>query len=107
MSPDELAAAHDAGMAELFPFRFFDPIRRRWIRARYKATPEEIAARYEKWEITGPGWTPSGCRLKYLQRARRAYTTYRARSQPLPMRQLLTVTMPMMGSGTFAASTRH
>jgi hypothetical protein len=46
-------------MAELFPFRFFDPIRGRWIQARYKATREEIAARYEKWEITGPGWTPN------------------------------------------------
>ena len=46
-------------MAELFPFRFFDPIRGRWITARYRATPEEIGARYEKWEITGPGWTPS------------------------------------------------
>jgi hypothetical protein len=46
-------------MAELFPFKFFDPLRGRWIQARYKATREEIAARYEKWEITGPGWTPS------------------------------------------------
>jgi hypothetical protein len=32
-------------MAELFPFRFFDPIRGRWIPARYRATREEIAAR--------------------------------------------------------------
>ena len=44
---------------ELFPFKFFDPLRKRWIQARYKATREEIAARYEKWEITGPGWIPS------------------------------------------------
>ena len=44
---------------ELFPFKFFDPIRGRWIQARYKATREDIAARYEKWEITGPGWVPS------------------------------------------------
>lgn len=44
---------------ELFPFRFFDPIRGRWIQARYRATPERIASTYEKWEITGPGWTPS------------------------------------------------
>jgi hypothetical protein len=44
---------------EIFPFRFFDPLRGRWITARYKATREEIAARYERWEITGPGWTPS------------------------------------------------
>jgi hypothetical protein len=46
-------------MVELFPFKFFDPIRKRWVPARYKATPEEIAARYEKWEIIGSGWTPS------------------------------------------------
>ena len=39
---------------ELFPFRYFDPIRKRWMDARYKATREDIAARYEKWEITGP-----------------------------------------------------
>jgi hypothetical protein len=43
---------------EIFPFRFFDAIRGRWIQARYKASREDIAARYEKWEITGPGWTP-------------------------------------------------
>jgi hypothetical protein len=47
-------------MAELFPFKFFDSIRGRWIQARYKATPEEITTRYERWEIIGPGWTPSG-----------------------------------------------
>jgi hypothetical protein len=46
-------------VAEFFPFKFFDPIHKRWIQARYKATREEIAARYEKWEITGPGWTPN------------------------------------------------
>lgn len=44
---------------ELFPFKFFDPIRKRWIVARYKATREEVAKRYEKWEVTGPGWAPS------------------------------------------------
>ena len=45
--------------SELFPFKFFDPIRGRWITARYKVSRTEIAARYERWEITGPGWTPS------------------------------------------------
>jgi hypothetical protein len=45
--------------SELFPFKFFDSIRGRWIQARYKATPADIAARYEKWEITGPGRTPN------------------------------------------------
>jgi hypothetical protein len=43
---------------ELFPFRFFDPIRKRWVSARYKASRESIVARYEKWEITGRGWMP-------------------------------------------------
>ena len=38
----------------LYPFRFFDPIRKRWVRARYVATLQEIAERQEKWEITGP-----------------------------------------------------
>lgn len=42
----------------LYPFRFFDPVRRRWVDARYKATQDVIATRYEKWEITGPGWIP-------------------------------------------------
>jgi hypothetical protein len=37
----------------LYPFRYFDPIRRRWIRARYVAELHEIAARHERWEITG------------------------------------------------------
>jgi len=40
---------------ERFPFKYFDPIRQRWIQARYKATGKQIAARYEKWEVTGPG----------------------------------------------------
>jgi hypothetical protein len=40
---------------EIFPFRYFDSIRGRWVTARYKATRQDIAARYEMWEITGPG----------------------------------------------------
>ena len=39
---------------KLYPFRYFDPVRKRWCQARYVATPEEIAARYQQWEITGP-----------------------------------------------------
>jgi hypothetical protein len=39
---------------ELFPFRYFDRLRGRWLRARYLATREEIAARFERWEIVGP-----------------------------------------------------
>jgi hypothetical protein len=44
---------------QLFPFKYFDPGRQRWVEARYKAAREDIAARYAEWEITGPGWTPS------------------------------------------------
>jgi hypothetical protein len=39
---------------ELYPFRYRDRLTGRWVRARYKATREEIAARYGEWEITGP-----------------------------------------------------
>ena len=38
----------------LYPFRYFDPLRNRWIKARYVATKEEIAARHEQCEIVGP-----------------------------------------------------
>jgi hypothetical protein len=39
----------------LFPFRYRDGLTGRWVRARYKATREDItAAGYAKWEITGP-----------------------------------------------------
>jgi hypothetical protein len=40
--------------AELYPFRYRDSLTGRWVKARYKATPEEIAARHVEWEITGP-----------------------------------------------------
>ena len=40
---------------ELFPFRYRDARTGRWVKARYMATREEIAARYDVWEITGPG----------------------------------------------------
>jgi len=30
----------------LFAFEYLDPVRRRWIRARYRATIEDIAARH-------------------------------------------------------------
>lgn len=39
---------------ELFPFRYRDPLTGRWVKARYKATRQEIAARHVEWEITGP-----------------------------------------------------
>ena len=37
----------------LFPFRFFDPIRKRWVRARYVAERHQIEAGYAQWEIIG------------------------------------------------------
>ena len=37
----------------LYPFRFFDPVSDKWVRARYVAERREIAARYAKWEIVG------------------------------------------------------
>ncbi len=39
---------------ELFPFRFRDPVTGKWVRARYVAERQEIAARYVEWEIIGP-----------------------------------------------------
>ena len=40
-----------------YPFRFRDPLTGRWVRARYRATREEIAARYTEAEIFGPAET--------------------------------------------------
>ena len=42
------------GSPEVFPFKYFDEIRGRWIQARYKAAREDIELRYAKWEIAGP-----------------------------------------------------
>ena len=39
---------------ELHPFRYRDSRTGTWVRARYKATVEEIARRYAEWEIVGP-----------------------------------------------------
>ena len=38
----------------LYPFRFRDPVSGKWVRARYKATRDELAARYTEWELYGP-----------------------------------------------------
>jgi hypothetical protein len=38
----------------LYPFRYFDPVRKRWIRARYVAERHVIESTYAQWEITGP-----------------------------------------------------
>jgi len=44
----------------LFPFRYRDAATGKWVRARYKATVEEIAQRHAQWEITGPAESRSG-----------------------------------------------
>jgi hypothetical protein len=43
----------------LYPFRFRDRVTRKWIRARYVAEREVIAARYAEWEIAGPPEVPT------------------------------------------------
>ena len=59
----ELVARHSSQMYPffalespllLYPFRFFDPVRKRWIRARYVAERHVIESNYAKWEIIGP-----------------------------------------------------
>jgi hypothetical protein len=39
---------------ELFPFRYRDPVSRKWVKSRYAAERHVIAARYAEWEIVGP-----------------------------------------------------
>lgn len=39
---------------QLFPFCYRDSLTGRWVKARYKATREEIGARHAEWEIIGP-----------------------------------------------------
>jgi len=37
----------------LYPFRYFDIARRRWVIARYRARLQTIAERYPAFQITG------------------------------------------------------
>jgi hypothetical protein len=39
---------------ELYPFSYFDPLRRKWMKARYVATLADIEARYTQSRIEGP-----------------------------------------------------
>ena len=43
---------------ELYRFKYWDALRKRWIEARYRAELHEIAMRYERFEIIGDPWTP-------------------------------------------------
>ena len=38
---------------ELFHFHYRDPRTGKWVRARYRADRDEIAARYAEWEVIG------------------------------------------------------
>jgi hypothetical protein len=80
---------------ELYPCRYRDPLTRRWVRGRYKASKSDLAARYAEWEVIGPpetrkpldaAFTPiappvgkpaSGVRLGYRcpRLTEKAYTT--------------------------------
>jgi hypothetical protein len=39
---------------ELYPFSFYDPVRRKWVRAAYKAELATIQTRYQEYRIDGP-----------------------------------------------------
>jgi hypothetical protein len=38
---------------QLYAFSYYDPIRKRWLRARYKATVENIRARHAEFRLEG------------------------------------------------------
>ena len=42
-----------APLLRLYPFKYRDPASGTWIKARYKATLEDIRARYAEWMIAG------------------------------------------------------
>jgi hypothetical protein len=37
----------------LYEFRYHCPLRKRWVKARYRATLEELGQRYAEWETIG------------------------------------------------------
>ena len=37
----------------LYPFSYYDDLRRRWLRARYKASLKDIQARYPQYRLEG------------------------------------------------------
>jgi hypothetical protein len=42
-----------APLLRLYPFKYRDPVSGTWIKARYKATLNDIATRYAEWMIAG------------------------------------------------------
>jgi hypothetical protein len=39
---------------ELYAFSYFDPLRKRWLRARYCAHLEDIESQYAQYRLDGP-----------------------------------------------------
>jgi hypothetical protein len=37
----------------LYQFRYYDEVRRGWVRSRYRATVEDIRARHAQYELLG------------------------------------------------------
>ena len=56
---------------ELF-FRYRNPRTGKWMRARYVATREEIAARYTEWEIASPA------EVRYVDPQARYFTPHKS-----------------------------
>jgi hypothetical protein len=42
-----------APLLKLYPFKYRDPVSGVWTKAHYKATSEDISARYAEWTIDG------------------------------------------------------
>ena len=51
--PPALPSGADPPVLLLYPFRFVDPLAGRWVRARYRAALQDLAARYDRFEVTG------------------------------------------------------
>lgn len=63
---------------ELYPFSYFDPLRKRWVRARYVASLGEIAQRYPQYRIEGPPEIREFERDKRANRAKNALRVIRS-----------------------------
>ena len=72
---------------ELFAFRYRDPRTGKWIRARYRAERQEIAARYDEWEITGPA------EIREVSSADRYFTPHERATPLCNLGPLLTTTV--------------
>ena len=56
----------------MFHFSYRNPRTGKWIRARYRADRDEIAARYTEWEIIGPA------EIRNVDPAARYFTPHRS-----------------------------